>query len=185
MYVISTRQFPYYEIKPRTSYYDLIEKYDLPSRKAKWCNGHYKNDCKTQFVSWQKSLNKEAWFYIGFCADEEKRFKKNVREIYPLAIEGITEETILDWAKNEPIFDDFYKIASRQGCKFCPNMSRMELAYLHEKYPNDFEYLIQKIREYEAKYKRPWTNDTQYIDNVLGHLEKKWIPLVREKLKEV
>ena len=47
----------------------------------------------------------------------------------------------------------------------------------------DFEFLITKIREYEQKYKRPWTNDTQYIDNVLGHLEKKWIPLVREKLK--
>ena len=62
-------------------------------------------------------------------------------------------------------------------------MSRMELAYLHEKYPKDFEFLITKIREYEQKYKRPWTNDTQYIDNVLGHLEKKWIPLVREKLK--
>ena len=47
----------------------------------------------------------------------------------------------------------------------------------------DFEFLITKIWEYEQKYKRPWTNDTQYIDNVLGHLEKKWIPLVREKLK--
>ena len=174
---------PYYEIKPRVSYFDLIEKYDLPSRKAKWCNGHYKNDCKAQFISWQKSLNKEPWFYIGFCADEEKRFKKNKHEIYPLAIEGIREDTILEWAKHEPIFNDFYKVNRRQGCKYCPNISRIELAYLHEKYPNDFEYLIQKIREYEAKYKRPWTNDTQYIDNVLGHVYKKWIPLLHERLK--
>ena len=174
---------PYYEIKPRTSYFDLIEKYDLPSRKAKWCNGHYKMDCVRQFTSWQKSLNKEAWFYIGFCADEEKRFKKNVREIYPLAIEGISENIILEWAKNEPIFNDFYKICRRQGCKYCPNINRMELAYLHEKYPKDFEFLIAKIREYEQKYKRPWTNGSQYIDNVLGHVYKKWIPLLNEKLK--
>ena len=174
---------PYYEIKPRTSYFDLIEKYDLPSRKAKWCNGYYKMDCNTQFVSWQKSLNKEPWFYIGFCADEEKRFKKNKNEIYPLEIEGIKEDTILEWAKHEPIFNDFYKINRRQGCKYCPNISRIGLAYLHEKYPKDFEFLITKIREYEQKYKRPWTNDTQYIDNVLGHVYKKWIPILNEKLK--
>lgn len=53
-----------------------------------------------------------------------------------------------------------------------PNMSRIELAYLKEKYPSDFDYLISKIREYEQKYNRPWTNDSQYIDNVLGHLYK-------------
>ena len=78
---------------------------------------------------------------------------------------------------------DFYKVNRRQGCKYCPNISRIELAYLHEKYPNDFEFLIQKIREYEAKYKRPWTNDTQYIDNVLEHVYKKWLPLLHERLK--
>ena len=174
---------PYYEIKPRTSYFELLEKRGLQSRHAKWCNGHYKMDCARQFTNWQKSLNKEAWFYIGFCADEEKRFKKNVREIYPLAIEGIIEDTILEWAKHEPIFNDFYKISRRQGCKYCPNINRLELAYLHEKYPSDFEFLIAKIREYEAKYKRPWTNNTQYIDNVLEHVYKKWIPLLHEKLK--
>ena len=43
--------------------------------------------------------------------------------------------------------------------------------------------LFQKIREYEAKYKRPWTNDMQYIDNVLEHVYKKWIPLLHERLK--
>ena len=50
------------------------------------------------------------------------------------------------------------------------------------------DYKLRKLigrlcREYEQKYKRPWTNDTQYIDNVLGHVYKKWIPLLHERLK--
>lgn len=153
---------PYYEITPGKSYFELLEKYGLPTRYARWCNGKYKMDCVRQFTSWQKSLNKEPWFYIGFCADEEKRFKKDKNEIYPLAIEGIREDSILEWAKQEPIFNDFYKISRRQGCKYCPNINRLELAYLHEKYPKDFEFLITKIREYEQKYNRPWTNNTIY-----------------------
>lgn len=69
---------PFYRIKPRTSWYELQKEYLFPSRVARWCNSEYKLDADAQMVDWIESQNCRPIAYIGFCADEEKRFKYEI-----------------------------------------------------------------------------------------------------------
>jgi hypothetical protein len=66
-------------IKPRRSWNELYEKYDVPTRRCRWCNSDYKLDCKKQLNKWIEEQNCRPVAYIGFCADEEKRFTKSRR----------------------------------------------------------------------------------------------------------
>ena len=150
---------PFYRIKPRKSWKELYEKYDMPTRTARWCNSDYKLDAEKQMIKWIESQNCRPVAYVGFCADESQRFKYQVGQgwekgsiCYPLAEEGITEDEVLEWAKKQPIFQDWYKYFTRQGCKICPNLSRKELAYMC-KYENDsFEEYFSYVKAYEDKY---------------------------------
>lgn len=75
-------------IKPRKKWIELYNTrsnitgkiYGFPTRKARWCNSLYKLDAKRQLENWMKSLGFYVVHYIGYCADEEKRFlKKRIR----------------------------------------------------------------------------------------------------------
>lgn len=63
-------------IKPRKTWDELYKKYGFPTRKARWCNDKYKLDAGKQLEAWMKSLGYYVVTYIGYCADEEKRFTK-------------------------------------------------------------------------------------------------------------
>ena len=96
-------------IKPRKTWEELYDKCGFPTRKVRWCNGHYKLDAKRQLSEWLNEVGFYVVNYIGYCADEERRFNKRLSakklEIYPLAENGINEDVILEWAKlrNEDI----------------------------------------------------------------------------------
>lgn len=68
---------PFLRIKPRKSWGELYERWGYPTRTIRWCNEHYKLDCKKQHDKWLASQGYYTVSYIGFCADEEKRFKRN------------------------------------------------------------------------------------------------------------
>ena len=89
---------PFLRIKPRKSWEELYERCGYPTRTVRWCNEHYKLDCKKQHDKWLASRGYYTVTYIGFCADEEKRFKQKKMEKgiekYPLAENGITEDEI-------------------------------------------------------------------------------------------
>ena len=91
--------------------------------------------------------------YIGYCADEENRFAKRVDlqkvERYPLVEENIEESTIWQWAKTQPIFNHFYETQKRCGCMYCPMTSKLNYAYLYKYYPENFSFMINKMRETE------------------------------------
>ena len=124
--------------KPRTSWFELVEKYNMPTRLARWCNSKYKLDCQKQLDEYLNSIGCYCVKYIGFCADENKRFKykvgsfdyKNDLLCYPLAEENIEEHTILEWARNVAVFNDYYKFINRCGCMMCPCSSLMGFAYV-------------------------------------------------------
>ena len=42
------RGIKFVRIRPRQTWSELYQKYDLPSRRARWCNGRYKMDCDVQ-----------------------------------------------------------------------------------------------------------------------------------------
>lgn len=143
-------------IKPRKSWdeiYHRINKktgniYGFPTRKARWCNAQYKLDAKRQLEEYLTTQGKYLICYIGLCADESKRFKEG-NVIYPLAIKGINEDVILEWAKTQPIFNNYYKTNKRCGCMYCPLSNKLNMAYLYKYYPENFEFMISKMRETE------------------------------------
>lgn len=119
----------------------------------RWCNDKYKLDAKRQLDEWLKSLGYYTVQYIGYCADEVKRFskRKGKRERYPLVEFGINESEILAWAKKHPIYNNYYKTNKRCGCMYCPLASSIGKAYLYKYYPENFKYMIDKARETEKE----------------------------------
>ena len=183
-------------VTPRRSWESLYEKYGFPTRQLRWCLGEYKQDAKKQLEEWLKSLGYYAVHYIGYCADEEKRYRKRkqslkVRERCPLVEEGILEDSILEWAKTQPIFNNFYKTNKRCGCMFCPQAAYITYAYLFKYYPENFDYMITKMRETEEKLEvklgRPFSvisSNPKYNADYLEHIvQTKWLKILNEKEK--
>lgn len=182
---------PFTAIKPRNSWYDLYDKYGYPDRKARWCNSQYKIDCRKQFESLQIQSGFKAIWYIGYCADETKRFNGKSRkpnEIYPLVDIGLNEGTILEWARKQTVYNNYYKVNDRCGCMGCPLAQYKEFAYLYKHYPDIYNDIINRMIETEdtkseklgrrfsiiqpnAKY------DSRYLDKVV---KEKYINIVNK-----
>lgn len=172
-------------IKPRKTWKEIYDKYGFPNARARWCNSDYKLDCKKQLNEWIAQQNCRPIAYIGFCADEVKRFKYEVGSdwnlqdcCYPLAEEGITEDVVLEWAENQPIFEDYYKYFIRQGCKLCPFLTMKELAYLEKTDRETFDYMFDCIKQTEEKILREkgkiWKFKGYGADVIKHRVETKW-----------
>lgn len=188
---------PFIRFKPRNSWEELYGKYSFPTRIARWCNSKYKLDAARQQEEWLNSRGYYTVAYIGYCADEEKRFNKHSaragRERYPLVEEGIREDTILEWAKTQPIFNHFYETQRRCGCMYCPMSSYLNFVYLYKYYPENFAFMIKKMRETEAilaeRYGRPFSvissnpkYNADYLENIV---KSKWLKKLNEMEVEV
>ena len=181
-------------IRPRQTWVELYQKYNLPSRRAKWCNGRYKMDCVVQLRKWIKEQNCRPVAYIGFCADEVRRFKYQLDEYkdgqsicYPLAHEGINEDDILQWAENCEIFGDWYKHFSRQGCMICPNIKYKELAYMKLHQPEVYDNFMNMVEKWESRFGSTYfQSKSKYnVDYVRNIVDKKYIPqLLSEEYTE-
>lgn len=192
-------------IKPRKTWADLYSSrshktgkiWGFPTRTVRWCNSVYKLDAKRQLSEWLNSLGYYSVSYIGYCADEEHRFGKRLSaqkgECYPLVENGITEDEILEWAKTQPIFNHFYETNKRCGCMYCPMSSYLNYAYLYKYYPDNFRYMIEKMRETEQireiEFGRPYSvisSNPKYNADYLEEIIKtKWIQKLNEKEEQV
>lgn len=147
-------------IKPRRTWEDIfytVNKkygsiYGFPTRMVRWCNSQYKLDARRQLDEYMKSFGRYVVCYIGYCADEITRVskRKNKNEIYPLYENGINESFILEWAKHVDIFNRYYLTNTRCGCMYCPLADKLNFAYLYKYYPENFAYMIDKMRETES-----------------------------------
>lgn len=190
-------------IKPRKTWEELYftksEKtgsiYGFPTRTARWCNSQYKMDAQRQLKKHMRSLGYYTVFYIGYCADEKTRYAKrdeNGLEVYPLVENGITEDVIWEWAKQQPIYNNYYVANKRCGCMYCPMSSYINYAYLLKYYPENFSYMMGKMRETErireADYGRPisvTSSNPKYNADYLENIVKtKWLPILNEKEME-
>ena len=189
----------YVRIKPRKSweelYYSTTKSGKMrlfPTRKIRWCNDLYKLDAKRQLSEWLNEAGFYVVHYIGYCADEERRFSKRLNakklEVYPLAENGINEDTIWKWAKTQPIFNHYYETNKRCGCMYCPMSSFLNFAYLYKYYPENFQYMLEKMREaekiIEGKTGRPFSAissnpkyNADYLENIV---KTKWIQKLDE-----
>lgn len=190
-------------IKPTKTWEELYHEkngkgniYGFPTRVARWCNDHYKMTAKKQLQDYMKLLGFYTVFYIGYCTDEEKRFLKRTitvkREIYPLVDNGINEDKIWEWAKDQPVYNNYYKTNKRCGCMYCPMASYINFAYLLKYYPENFEFMIERMRETEKireqELGRPFSvissnpkYNADYLDNII---RTKWLNILNEKEQE-
>lgn len=181
---------PFLRIKPRKTWNELYNKYGFPARNNRWCLRTYKLDCAKQLKEIMKCQNKKVISYIGYCYDEDKRYKKRNTndEIYPLVDFKINENIILEWAKTIPLFNDYYKYNRRCGCMYCPFQSMMSSAYLYKHYPEQFEFMINKMRETELNIEHksgiPFSvissnpdRDSRYLEHIV---KTKWIKKLNE-----
>ena len=179
-------------IKPTKSWYELYERYGFPTRVARWCNDKYKLTAKKQLQEFMKFIFFYIFFYIGYCADEEKRFAKRVDlqkvERYPLVEESIEEDTVWAWAKTQPIFNHYYLTQKRCGCMYCPMASFINFAYLYKYYPEYFAFMINKMRETEIirekELGRPFScissnpkYNSEYLEKII---KTKWMKKLEE-----
>lgn len=184
---------PFYRIKPRKTWKELYDKYGFPTGKARWCNNKYKLDSKTQMKDFLKSQGAYLVSYIGYCVDEKSRYsdRYNKYERYPLVEENIEEATILEWAKTQPIFNDYYKFNKRCGCMWCPMSCMANHAYLLHYYPNEYEELMKLAHDTEVKRERElgrpfsvWQvnpkYNTEYRDK---RVREVYLPKLKEELE--
>lgn len=181
-------------IRPSVSYYDLLDQYGFPTRITKWCNQRYKLDALKQLRNFLKSKGEFLVSYIGFCYDEQERCNKksNKNCVFPLIDYKINETEILEWAKTQPIFNDYYKYNRRCGCMYCPQANRLNMAYLLKYYPEHYEWMFKKCAEkekmMEERYGRPFSvfngnpkYNSKYVDKVV---REKWIGKLEELRKQ-
>ena len=171
--------------------------YGFPMRKARWCNDKYKLDARRQLNEFMATQGFYVVYYIGYCADEEKRFAKRVDlqkvERYPLVEENVLENIIWDWAKTQPLFNHYYETNKRCGCMYCPMSSYLNFAYLHKYYPENFSYMIDKMRETEVlreqELGRPFSvisSNPKYNSIYLERIVKtKWLKILNDKEREI
>ena len=187
-------------IKPRKTWEELYYSTTnsgrmrlFPTGQVRWCNSEYKLDAKRQLSEWLKEAGFYVVHYIGYCADEERRFNKRLSakklERYPLVENGISEDVIWEWAKTQPIFNNYYKTNKRCGCMYCPMTNRLTFAYLYKYYPENFQYMIEKMRETEKiiedKTGKPFSvissnpkYNSYYLENII---KTKWLKILNEK----
>ena len=53
-------------------------------------------------------------------------------------------------------YNDYYEINQRCGCMYCPMSSYLNFAYLYKYYPDNFQFMIEKMRETEELRERAW-----------------------------
>lgn len=178
------RGIQFVSIKPRVSYWELYKKWGMPTRTCRWCNGQYKLDALRQLKDYLKQQGNYLVSYIGYCADETKRFSKrdnDKTEIYPIVKYGINESVILEWARTQPIFNDFYIYNDRCGCMYCPMSSHKTLLYLKKYYPEHFKKFMLMASETEKQREkelgRPfsvWQSNPKYnTEYLIKRLEEK------------
>ena len=185
---------PFYRIKPRTEWNAFYAKYGFPTRRARWCNDKYKLDSLMQLKEFLLSKGCYVVNYIGYCADEMSRVQTEIQQkqknIYPLVENGIVENTILEWAKTQPIYNDYYKYNKRCGCMWCPMASMATHAYLLLYYPNEYERMIELAKNTEDVRERDlgrpfsvWQSNpsynTEYRDK---RIREKYLPELIEKI---
>ena len=177
----------FFSLKPSRTWDELNEKYGYPNLRKRWCNDMYKLDAQKKLKDFLRQQGKYLVSYIGFCADEVKRFRfelndrgQNVTQIYPLAEAGVPEEYIWRWARTEPLFNNYYVYNRRCGCICCPMSSYSNLAYAAQFYLDIYEHYMKMAEEHEEKRAREKESDRHDILTFRGGMT---VAEIREKVK--
>lgn len=99
-------------------------------------------DCKMRAIkAWKRAQTEPITMYVGIAADEPNRLARMKEgSVSLLAKYGITEEMAVEICRERGLLSPIYSFAKRNGCWFCPNMTKNELLniyYNHRELWND------------------------------------------------
>ena len=129
----------------------------------------------------------------GYLKDAVAEYKKRLSQYARVDEVNIKEEKILEWARNQTIFNHFYETQKRCGCMYCPMSAYITYAYLYKYYPNNFSYMMDKMRETEkireAELGRPFSvissnpkYNADYLENII---KIKWLKILNDRENEI
>jgi len=148
-------------IKPLLTYEDYFYRrykrggkigktYGFPCMNGVWCNSHLK---VYPLRKYEKTLGTHI-SYIGYAADEPKRYKRLKEYQKALLYEwGITENQCLKYLEEKNLLNPLYKKFRRLGCWCCHNQSKSDLRILRKDYPDLWEKLLQYDKDSPVKFK--------------------------------
>jgi len=118
-----------------------FKKWGFPHFRNRWCTG-IKRELIRKYLQ-NKYKNEEVIQYIGLCADETKRIKKNKLIEYPLLDAGITTEKAKELCKKYGFnFGNNYQHHSHFNCWLCPLQKVNELKWIYDNKPELWDILI-------------------------------------------
>jgi len=107
-----------------------------------------------------------------------------------LVFRNVEEMPEIDYIKRTvcTFIQDTYKTNKRCGCMYCPMSSYLNFAYLYKYYPENFRYMLEKMRETEElrekELGRPFSvisSNPKYNADYLEHIVKtKWLKKLNE-----
>ena len=155
-----------------------FERWGFPSMLNRWCTG-IKRDVMGQYIKNKYGERESMIQYIGYCADEIKRLKRDIyvkyKSEYPLVDAGITTSQSLEICKSYGFtFGGVYEHHSHYNCWMCPLQTMDEVQYIHDNMPQYWE----QLRNMQYKTDGYYNNGYSIFD-----LEKKFWTKNHEQLR--
>lgn len=121
------------------------------------------SDCKLSVLDrYAASLSPDYVMYVGIAADEPKRLARldSARKVSLLDKYGCTEADALELCRANGLLSPIYRYTKRNGCWFCPNMSRSEQEHLVLDHPDLMERLVCWEKEENLYHRRLTWSET-------------------------
>ena len=103
-----------------------------------------KRDCKLPPLRAFIRQHKDATWYLGIAADEERRLKSMGHNAVSLLEKyHITQVRAREICKRYGLLSPSYQFTTRGRCFFCPNANETELRHLRDYHPNLWKKLLK------------------------------------------
>ena len=137
------------EIKPKDDFWDIVEKFGIPTKDRRWCTKHLKLEGLKKFKGTIVDGSRK-YESLGRMLRPQESKLGNLRVIYPI-LDWLALDVwlFLEWKNlpHNPLYDMGYE---RIGCFMCPSMLNSEFHNLKKTHPELFEkwYRFLKSKGY-------------------------------------
>lgn len=138
--------------------------YSFPDFRNRWCTAYFKREAIKKYVK-QKYGKEDVCNFIGIAVDEQNRINKPLllenKVKYPLIDFNMTEKDCLNYCYSKGYdWGGLYKLFDRVSCWCCPLKRIGEKEKLYKHFPE----LWDKLKEWESKTYRKYTNNYSILE---------------------
>lgn len=164
-------------LRAKKTYIDLfthkITRSAVPERNGKICGFPHPSRCFIGSRLKQQPLKqylkgKEAFYYVGICADEPKRLARleGQPKISLLSKYQITQEMAKNICRDAGLLSPVYEHTNRTGCWFGPNERLLALRRFKEDYPHIWGELEKLHNKHKADMVTPFFAYSTTLDQI-------------------